>query len=170
MSSSYGPAPDTCGRTRSTIRWWRTPTGLRSDRRSQLWIALASTLILLAVAVASTSIWNYHGLSIPVPRPTTDINAVQSAPLLSSITRPTSIEWEYDAGDPISAPATSVDGTIYIASGSTVDTGAIASLTASEGSQLWRVKLNSIADYSPVVAGHMVFIGTRAGDLIAFQP
>ena len=156
--------------TRAIIHWWRVPAGFRSARRSHVWIALALASLSLAIAIASTSLWNYFGLSLPVPEPTSDITAPQMTEAVERIDRLTgSVAWEFDAGKPMTAPATSVGDTIYIVSGTTVDTGAIASLTASEGTRVWEFMLGSIADYPPVVAADMVFVGTRAGNLIALD-
>ena len=170
MPSSYGPTHDTGGRTRSTIRRRRTPAALRSDRRLQIWIALPAASLLFVVTVTAISLWNYHGLSLPVPTPTSDISALETPAQIGSIARPSvASEWEFDSGEPLSAPATYADGLIYIVSGDTMATGAIASVTASEGSRLWHVSLDSIADYSPAVAGDMVYVGTRSGNLIALD-
>ncbi len=173
MRYRRGSTPGTGRRhsnTRALLRWWNSPAGLRSGRRPQIWTALTIASLLFVVIVASTSIWNFYGLSLPVPRPTSDISALQAPQPMPSISRPSGrVEWEFDPGGPLTAPATTADGSIYIVSGTTVDTGAITSLTESRGSQHWRVRLNSIADYPPVVAGDMVFVGTRSGNLLALN-
>ena len=173
MQQRSGSTPDSGqrrGRASSIVRWWSSPTGFQSDRRLQIWIVLPAASLLFVVTVASTSLWNYYCLSLPVPKPSTDITASDMLGSLASIDRPSgNVAWQFDTGEPMTAPPTTADGAIYIVSGVTVDTGVIASVTAAEGSPLWRTKLNSIADYPPVVAGDMVFVGTRAGDLIAFD-
>ena len=173
MQQRSGSTPDSGqrrGRASSIVRRWSSPTGFQADRRLQIWIVLPATSLLFVVTVASTSLWNYYGLSLPVPKPSTDITASDMLGSLASIDRPSgNVAWQFETGEPMTAPPTTADGAIYIVSGATVDTGAIASVTAAEGSPLWRTKLNSIADYPPVAAGDMVFIGTRAGDLITFD-
>ena len=124
MPSSYGPTHDTGGGTGSTIRRRRTPAALRSDRRLQIWIALPAASLLFVVTVASTSLWNYHGLSLQVPTPTSDISALETPVQIGSIARPSiASEWEFDSGEPLSAPATYADGSIYIVSGDTMANG-----------------------------------------------
>ena len=173
MQQRSGSTPDSGqrrGRASSIVRRWSSPTGFQADRRLQIWIVLPAASLLFVVTVASTSLWNYYGLSLPVPKPSTDITASDMLGSLASIDRPSgNVAWQFETGEPMTAPPTTADGAIYIVSGATVDTGVIASVTAAEGSPLWRTKLNSIADYPPVAAGDMVFIGTRAGDLITFD-
>ena len=157
-------------RTRSIIRWWTTPAGSLPDRRHIIRIALTLAALSLAVVVASTSVWNYYGLSLPVPKPTGHLTASRPPVPGGSLDRPSgAIEWEFDARAPITASPTSAGGAIYVVSGATADTGSITSLTESAGSRLWQVRLRSIADYPPVAAGDMVYVGTRAGSLIALD-
>lgn len=158
------------GRPHAILRWWNSPAAFHSGRRRRIWIALAIALLSLVVAIAATSLWNYYGLSLPIPKPTTGITAPETGSVVGPVRRPSAaIEWNHDPGAPLSAQPVAVDGEIYIVSGSTVDTGAVASLTESNGSLLWEVKLDSISDYSPVVAGEIVFAGTRSGNLVALD-
>ena len=159
------------GNKRAILRWWNSPAELGSGLKPRAWATLTlASLITVIVIVASTSLWNFYGLSLPVPRPTSDITALQAPQPMPSISRPSDrVEWEFYTGGPLTTPATTASGSIYIVSGNTPDTGAVASLAESEGSQLWRVKLNSVADYPPVVGDEMVYVGTRAGNLIALD-
>ena len=120
--------------------------------------------------VTLTSLWNFYGLSMPVPEPTSDISAYPAPVPPAAIGVPTGvIEWTFDAGEPLTAPATVVAGRVYIVSGASVETGRIAGLSLADGSVNWELRLGSIADFSPVAAGDLVYVGTRAGDLIALN-
>lgn len=158
------------GRTHTILRWWTSPAGFHAERRRRLWITITAVALALAVTVSATSLWNYHGLSVPVQRPTSNISSLVAAePALPTIGQDSTVVWEFDAGQPLSAQAASAGDEIYLVSGSTEDSGTVTALSASNGSRLWHVRLNSIADYSPVAAEDMVFIGTRAGNLIALD-
>ena len=171
IRSSSTPDPD-LRRTRAQlmVRWWTEPTGYRFASRRRLWIVLTLVPIAIALSVTAISLWNYHGLSLQVPTPTRDISALETPVQIGSIARPSiASEWVFDSGEPLSAPATYADGSIYIVAGDTMATGAIASVTASEGYRHWHVSLDSIADYSPAVTGDMVYVGTRSGVLTALD-
>ena len=163
-------ADESANGAHANLWWWSTPAGILQTGRRRIWTALTIAAITLVIAVTATSLWNYHGLSLPGPAPTSDISAMVVTDLsFLPIALTATTQWEFDAGQPLSVPATAAEDAIYIVSGTTPDTGAIASLNASDGSPLWTVKLYSIADFSPVVAGDMVFVGTRAGDLHALH-
>ena len=158
------------GRTRTILGWWNSRSVLHRDRRRLFWISATVTLLALAATVLATSLWNYYGLSPPVTTPSSDITAMVEVDIsFDPVEQIASALWEVDLGQPLSAPAASADGETYIVLGNTPDTGAITSLKAPDGAPLWTVKLDSISDYSPVIAGEMLFVGTRAGDLMAFD-
>ena len=120
--------------------------------------------------VTLTSLWNYYGLSMPVPEPTSEISAYPAPVPPAAIGVLTgAIEWTFDAEEPLTVPATVVAGTVYIVSGVSVETGRIAALSLTDGSVNWDLRLDSIADFSPVAAGDLVYVGTRAGDLVALD-
>ena len=158
------------GRDRVVLHWWDSPAGFLSVRRRRIWLAVATAAFTLMATISATSLWNYYGLSLPVRGPTSDVSESKfaNAPAPTPGSMP-STQWVFDAGQPLSAPATAVDGVIYLVSGTTAQTGAVSSLSSEDGSQLWSISLNSLADYSPVVAGDLVFVGTRAGDLLALD-
>lgn len=157
-------------RAHASLRWWNTPAGILGSGKRRVRIAAAITVLSLAAIVAATSLWNYYGLSLPVRDPSTDVTALVATDLnLAPIGPTASAEWEFDTGQPLSAAPTPAGDETYIVSGTRPDTGAITSLKTSDGSHLWTVRLGSISDYSPVVAGDMVFVGTRAGDLHALD-
>ncbi len=158
------------GRDRVVLHWWDSPAGFLSVRRRRIWMAVAIAALTLVATISATSLWNYYGLSLPVRGPTSDVSESKfaNAPAPTLGTMP-STQWVFDAGQPLSAPATAVDGVIYLASGTTAQTGAVSSLSSEDGSQFWSISLNSLADYSPVVAGDLVIVGTRAGDLLALD-
>ena len=87
------------------------------------------------IAVAATSLWNYYELALLVPKPTTGITAPETGWVVGTVARPSgAVEWNHDPGAPLSAQPTAADGEIYIVSGSTLDTGTVASLAESNGS------------------------------------
>ncbi len=154
----------------AALLWWNAPLGILGSGKRRTWISAAIAALLLAATIAATSLWNYYGLSLPVRDPSTDVTALVATHLYLAPSGPTaSTQWEFEAGQPLSAPPTPAGDETYIVSGSRPDTGAITSLRTSHGSHLWTVKLGSISDYSPIVAGDMVFVGTRGGDLHALD-
>lgn len=152
------------------LRWRDSPSEFLVGRRRRIWIGVVIVALPIVFAVTVTSLWNYLGLSLPAGSATSNVSPsearVASVPTLGPSSK---TQWEFDAGQPLSAPATAIDGAVYLASGTTADTGAVLSISADDGSQLWSIKLNSLADYSPVVAGDLVFVSTRAGDLYALD-
>ncbi len=157
------------GRTQLILRWWSPPAALRKERR-RIWFALAVAAFALTVTVSATSLWNYNGLSLPGPGPTSNISAsIATVPALPPVGPHGTVEWTFDAGQPLSAPATPDGEAVLVVSGTTPKNGTIASLSTSDGSVNWSIKLNSLADYSPVAAGNLVFVGTRAGYLLALD-
>lgn len=152
------------------LRWWNTPVGVLRAKRRRIRTFSAVAALVVAVTVVATSLLNYCGLALPVPEPTSGISAKPAFnPSLPEIKTAATTHWEFDLGQPLSAPPTAAEGIVYAVSGTTADSGAISSIDVSDGSQEWTVGLDSLADYSPVVAGDLVFIGTRAGNLLALD-
>ena len=157
-------------RARTMLRWWNTPSGIVHSDRLRIWFAVAIAILILAITVVANSLWNYYGFSLPVPDPTGNISAVLMTDHYTPPIDPTvTAVWKFNAGQPLSASPSASYGAIYIVSGTSADNGAISSLSAEDGSILWSVKLASLADYPPVVADEMVYVGTRAGNLIALD-
>ena len=157
------------GRDRVVLHWWDSRAGFLIQRR-RFWMAVAIAALALVATILATSLWNYYGLSLPVRGPTSDVSESKfaNAPASTLGSMP-STQWVFDAGQPLSAPATAVDGVIYLVSGTTAQTGAVSSLSSGDGSHVWSISPNSLADHSPVVAGDLVFVGTRAGNLLALD-
>ena len=152
------------------LRWWRTPAEIARGRRRWIWIALALTLLASVGAVALTSVWNYYGLSMPVSSPETSMTSLPRWTPAAPIPRPAGVvEWIFNAGEPLEAPVTMMDGTVYAVAGHTPETGRVLALSGAEGTVLWEKKLNSIADFPPVLAADLLFTGTRAGELLALD-
>ena len=156
-------------KSRSRLRWWQAPGDFAYGRRRLLWLALALCASLLVGIVALTSVWNYYGLSLPVPQPASDISEYPpSRP--AAIPRPDGAAlWVFDAGEPLTAPPAAVDGAVYIVSGQTPERARVAALDDASGAILWDVELGSIADFPPVAAADLLYVGTRAGELICLD-
>ena len=175
MQNSTDPAGNPTGgsrapRGRVLVRWWTAPTVLARERWRRIWLTSALVLFFALLAIASTSIWNYYGLSLPIKQPIGDVSAVsQSAQTLSIASPARTPEWVRHLGDSATSPAIWANATVYVVLGHTPETGRILALDDSDGSTIWEVKLDSIGDFSPVVAGNTVYVGTRAGDLFALD-
>ncbi len=157
--------------TRSRFQWWQTPMG-GVRRRRRVWAA--ALLLLVAVAAGSISAWNYWGLSLPAPPPKSDITQydgqTDGSRASVGVSRPSgNAVWVFDAGEPLTASATSMDGAVYFVSGQTPRTGRIVALDVVSGEPIWERQLNDIVDSSPTPAGDFVFVGTRSGKILALS-
>ena len=175
MQRESSPTPgDSIGRpTRGAglvLRWWSSPVAIAREQRKWLWIGLALMLLALTVAVAITSVRNYYGLSMPVRTPQSGLTSYPSWTPTEAIPKPDGVvEWAFDAGEPLEVPVATMDGTVYAVSGQTPETGRVLALNGAGGVILWDKKLNSVADFPPVVAEDFLFAGTRAGEIVALN-
>ena len=156
--------------TGRVLRWWRAPGGIVREGRKWVWTALALLLAASVGAVGISSAWNYYGLSIRVPTPESDLTSHPRWTPTAPILKPAGVvEWVFDAGEPLAVPVVTLDGTVYAVSGQTPETGRALALSGAGGAILWEKKLNSVADFTPVVADDFLYIGTRSGEMLALD-
>lgn len=145
---------------RSKGRRWRRPALAVLVGGGALWITIAS-------------IWNILRLSFPLPAPASTISAREHqrvagpAPSTAGIEPETAPAWTRELGAPVAAPLAVDSERVYVVAGHTSQTARVEALDVHTGERLWSLPLNSVTDYSPTVADGFLYIGTRAGRLIA---
>ncbi len=155
---------------RAPRKWSTPPKGLGRLKKRRLWLLLALLILAGLLSVALASLWNYLGVSFPLPSPTTNLTSLHSpaAPGLAAL-RAAQTEWAFDAGEPLVVAPITVGRRAYLVAGRTPLTGRVVALDLGSGEVVWTRQLDSISDYPPAAAGDLLFVGTRGGQLLALD-
>lgn len=151
------------------------PGALRTPRlfRSRALTLLVIAPVAIIVSLILVGVWNYFDLSIPLPAPTSNLTAFSNASPdstgVANSRKEWTVAWEYDAGAPLVVTPFVVDDLAYVVTGRTPESGRLSALDVDNGNVAWERRLDSIADYPPALAGNLVYIGTRAGRLLALD-
>jgi len=155
--------------SQSIIKWWKIPNRARKDGKSRLLLfaLLSSGLGVLLLGIFSIGV--YYDISIPGQAPTSNLTAILEPTELDNILKG-SKQWNlgFDS-DPLVATPAEHEGILYVIAGRTNDSGRLLALDALDGSSIWNRDLFGVSDYSPVVAGDLVFAVLRSGEVFGLN-
>jgi eukaryotic-like serine/threonine-protein kinase len=132
-------------------------------------------LLLLMLGIAA---WQFLPRARPLPPPSTQISAVSGAALpaerLAQLTDKAPLQlsrtlWSQAVPELIEVAPVVVEDWVYLAAGKSSHSGRVMALDLQSGQVVWEVFLGNITDHAPVVAGDLLYVGTRGGTLLALE-